>query len=308
MERVAIIGAGLMGTTIALNFALYGQRVWLLDVDQKAIDRSKRLIDSSLFTLVEEGVIEASLESEVRERISFCLDMEEIVQSTFVLEAVPEVPSVKESVFRQLDQRLPSAQVVFASNTSGLNVFELIPPRRRPFSVITHFFAPAHIIPLVEVVRDDLTSGEVLERTMGLLKAIGKVPVVLKGYKPGFLVNRIQRAIGETVLEMIEEGYATPEEIDRAVKLTLGIRLPILGVVQTFDFQGLDMLLDAMKAYGRVFKFVEERVQKGHLGVKTSKGIYDYGGRSEQEVVKERDRKLIQTLRFLEGLKAFEPL
>lgn len=308
MEKVAIVGAGLMGSTIALNFALYGQRVLLLDVDQKAIDRSKRLIDSSLFTLVEEGVIEAGLESEVRERICFCLDMDEVVQSTFVLEAVPEVPSIKGSVFKQLDQKLSLDQIVFASNTSGLNVFELVPERRRPFSIITHFFAPAHIIPLVEVVRDERTSRETLERTLRLLEGIGKVPVLLKEYKPGFLVNRIQRAIGETVLEMIEEGYATPEEIDRAVKLTLGIRLPILGVVQTFDFQGLDMLFDAMRAYGRVFKFVEEKVQKGYLGVKTSRGIYDYQGRTEEEVVRERDRRLIRTLRFLEGLKAFEPL
>lgn len=297
-----------MGTTIALNFALYGYRVLLLDVDQKAIERSRRLMDSSLLTLVEEGVIESGLEAEARQRVSFCLEVEEILQSTFVLEAVPEVPSIKESVFRQLDHKLPPTEVIFASNTSGLNVFELIPPRRRPFALITHFFAPAHIIPLVEVVKDQLTSEGVLERSLRLLKAIGKVPVLLKGYKPGFLVNRIQRAIGETVLEMIEEGYATAEEIDKAVKFTLGIRLPVLGVVQTFDFQGLDMLLDAMKAYGRVFKFVEEKVKKGHLGVKTSRGIYDYHGRTEEELVRERDRRLIRTLRFLEGLKAFEPL
>jgi len=107
---------------------------------------------------------------------------------------------------------------------------------------------------------------------------------------------------------MIEEGVATADEIDRAMKLTLGIRLPIVGVVQTFDFQGLDMLLDTMKNYGKVFGFIEEKVKKGHLGVKTSKGIYDYQGRSEVEILRKRDELYLKMLKCLEEIHAFDPV
>ena len=116
----------------------------------------------------------------------------------------------------------------------------------------------------------------------------------MQKFGPGFIVNRIQKAIGETVLEMIEQGLVAPEEIDRAVKLSLGIRLPVVGVVQTLDFQGLDMLLDTMRNYGKIYSFVEEKVKKGHLGVKTSQGIYDYQGRSETEILRKRDEPLLE--------------
>jgi 3-hydroxybutyryl-CoA dehydrogenase len=138
------------------------------------------------------------------------------------------------------------------------------------------------------------------------MERLGKRPVVMKKFSPGFIVNRIQKAIGETALQMIEEGVATPDEIDRAMKLTLGIRLPIVGVAQTFDFQGLDMLLDTMRNYGKVFGFIEEKVKNGHLGVKTSKGIYDYQGRDEIEVLRKRDELYLKVLKHLEEIRAFD--
>jgi len=307
MERVGIVGSGQMGSTIALNFAVKGYEVRVVDVKAEALERARAIMGASLETLIEEGVVSPSAREEVSQRIALGLSLEDLRDCTFVIEAVPEVPAVKKAVFEELD-RLLSSEAVLCSNTSGINIFDLVPGRRRSMAVIAHFFAPAHIIPLVEVVREKGTSEEAVGRTLQLMGAIGKVPIVLEGYKPGFLVNRIQRAIGETVLEIIEEGYATPEDIDRAVKLTLGIRLPIVGVVQTFDFQGLDMLLDAMRLYGRVFRFVEEKVKAGHLGVKTSRGIYDYGGRPEGGIIAERDRRFLKVLRFLEEIRAFNPL
>lgn len=307
MERVGIIGSGQMGSTIALNFAVKGHGVRVVDAKAEALDRARAIIEASLGILVQEGVVPQGLRDEVLGRISLGLEVGVLKDRSFVIEAVPEVPSVKEGVYRELDRLLPP-EAVIASNTSGINVFELVPEGRRPMAVIAHFFAPAHIIPLVEVVKERGTSEEAVKRTVGLLEAIGKVPIVLDGYRPGFLVNRIQRAIGETVLEIIEEGYAPPEEVDRAIKFTLGIRLPIVGVVQTFDFQGLDMLLDAMRLYGRVFRFIEEKVKAGDLGVKSSRGIYDYGGRPEAEVIAERDKRFLRVLKFLTEIRAFDPL
>jgi 3-hydroxybutyryl-CoA dehydrogenase len=140
------------------------------------------------------------------------------------------------------------------------------------------------------------------------MERVGKSPLVMKKFGPGFIVNRIQKAISETCLEMIEQGLVGPEEIDRAIKLSLGIRLPIVGVVQTMDFNGLDMLLDTMRNYGKIYSFIEEKVKRGHLGVKTSSGIYDYQDRSETEILRKRDELYLKMLEYLQEIHAFDPV
>jgi 3-hydroxybutyryl-CoA dehydrogenase len=139
----------------------------------------------------------------------------------------------------------------------------------------------------------------------GLMERIGKRPVVLKEFVPSFIVNRIQHSISRTVWEMLEKGWATPEEIDTAVKTSLGIRLPVVGVVQTVDFTGLDLIYDIMKEQGEVNPLVAEKVRRGELGAKTSKGVYDYGGRSEAEILRERDRRYLRMLEHLEKIGVF---
>jgi 3-hydroxybutyryl-CoA dehydrogenase len=225
----------------------------------------------------------------------------------FIIEAVPEVSKIKKEVFSQLDKLCPTNTII-ASNTSGLDIFSLVDVKRPERLVITHFFAPAHIIPLVEIVPGPTTSSKTISFTATLIERVGKSPIVMKKFGPGFIVNRIQKAIGEACLEMIEQGLAGPEEIDRAIKLSLGIRLPIVGVVQSMDFNGLDMLLDTMRNYGKIYSFIDEKVKAGCLGVKTSKGIYDYQGRSETEVLGKRDELYLKMLEYLHKIHAFEPV
>jgi 3-hydroxyacyl-CoA dehydrogenase len=138
------------------------------------------------------------------------------------------------------------------------------------------------------------------------MKSIGKLPVVLKKFVPGFIVNRIQNAVNRTAFEMLDNGWATPEDIDLAIKHTLGIRLPIVGIVQALDFTGLDLINDIMKGLGVKSPFIEEKVNMGVFGVKTSRGIYDYGTRSEIEILKKRDRLYFKMLDHLREMKAFE--
>jgi 3-hydroxybutyryl-CoA dehydrogenase len=158
------------------------------------------------------------------------------------------------------------------------------------------------------VVPGPKTSPEVVAFTAKLMERLGKKPVVMREFVRSFIVNRIQNQISLAVYEMLDKGWATPEEIDLAVKSSLGIRLPIVGVVQTYDFTGLDLVLDIWKSYGLNPPFFEEKVKKGQLGAKTSKGIYDYGGRSEEEILKKRDRLYLKMLDYLESLGAFEPV
>ncbi|MBP1696293.1 MAG: 3-hydroxyacyl-CoA dehydrogenase family protein [Deltaproteobacteria bacterium] len=308
VKRVLVVGSGVMGSSIAQVFAMGDVDVTLMDVDGKALTRAMGVIESGLKTLADFGKISGAKIPSILSRINRVTDLTETAGDVeFAIEVVPEVPNIKRKVLSQLGD-LCAPETVIASNTSALDIFNIAEVKGPERLIISHFFSPAHIIPLVEIVPGARTSPETVSFTAALMEKLGKSPVVMKKYWPGFIGNRIQKAIGETVLQMIQEGVATPDEIDRAMKLTLGIRLPIVGVVQTFDFQGLDMLLDTMRNYGKVFGFIEEKVKKGHLGVKTSKGIYDYQGRKEVEILRKRDELYLKMLKHLEEIHAFDPV
>ena len=307
-QNILVVGSGVMGSSIAQLITMGGMNTALVDVDQKSLDRAMTRIESGLHTMADFEKIPEDRIPSMLSRITRTRDLKGVAtDADFVIEAVPEVPDIKKDVFLQLDALCP-AKTVIARNTSGLDIFNITDVGRPERLIIAHFFAPAHIIPLVEIVPGENTSPETISRTVDLMEKLGQHPVVMKRYGPGFIVNRIQKAIGETCFDMIEEGLAEPAEIDRAVKLSLGIRLPIIGVVQTFDFQGLDMLLDTMRNYGKVYSFVEERVKEGRFGAKTSKGIYDYQGRSEAEILKKRDKLFLKMIDHLKELKAFDPV
>ncbi|MFC1863395.1 3-hydroxyacyl-CoA dehydrogenase family protein [Thermodesulfobacteriota bacterium] len=307
-RNVLVVGAGVMGNSIALVFASAGVDVILVDIDQRALTRALQIIESSLNSMADFGKVSKNAIPSILSRIRTSTDLNGTAgDADFVIEVVPEVPDLKKKIFSQLDSLFPDNTII-ASNTSALDIFNIVDVKRPERLIITHFFAPAHIIPLVEIVPGTKTSPEIILFTADLLREVGKSPVVMKKYGPGFIVNRIQRAIGEATFDMIEEGLAGPEEIDRAIKLTLGIRLPIIGVVQTFDFQGLDMLLDTMRNYGKVYSFIEEKVKQGRHGVKTLKGIYDYEGRNELDIIKKRDKLFLQMMDYLKEINAFEPV
>jgi 3-hydroxybutyryl-CoA dehydrogenase len=140
------------------------------------------------------------------------------------------------------------------------------------------------------------------------MKRIGKRPLVMKKFVQRFIVNRLQNAIVFAALEILNNGWATAEEIDLALKLSLGIRLPVVGVVQSLDFTGLNLVYEIFKSLGLKVPLIEEKVGKGHLGVSTSKGIYDYGSRNEEEILRHRDMLYLKMLDHLEIIGAFNPL
>jgi 3-hydroxybutyryl-CoA dehydrogenase len=140
-----------------------------------------------------------------------------------------------------------------------------------------------------------------------LLLKLGKEPVVMKKFIPGYVVNRLQRAMAREIFYLLDKGYASPEGIDRAVKNSLGIRIPVVGIVQRYDFAGLDLALTFeqnpsihLVSKDRSPKTLMDLVKRGHLGVKSGKGFYDYSSRKMSDVLKERDMKMIKLLKFLE--------
>ena len=306
VRRAVVVGAGVMGHSIAHVFAQAGIEVNLVDLNQAVLEHAMGLIHTNLETLAEFEKIPKDDIPGVVARIHPITDLAVGAKGVdFAVEAVSEVPDIKREAFSQLDQFCPPHAVI-ASNTSSLDIFGIAQITRPERLVVAHWFAPPHIIPLVEVVPGPKTSPGTVQITADLMKRLGKRTVIMKAFVPAFIVNRIQHSISRAVWEMLEKGWATPEEIDLAIKLTLGIRLPVVGVVQTADFTGLDLIYDIMRGGGSVNPLVKEKVDAGHLGVKTSKGVYDYGRRSEAEILKKRDRRYLKLLGYLEKIKAFE--
>ncbi len=305
---VLVVGAGVMGHSIAQVFAQAGIEVDLTDLNEQALTRAMPLIRTNLHTLAEFGRVPQNDIPAIMARIRPSTDLTASARKAdFVLEAVSEVPEIKRAVFGQLDEICPQ-DTVLASNTSSLNIFEIARVKSPERLIVAHWFAPPHIIPLVEVVPGPDTDARVVTFTADLMKRLGKKPLILEKFVPSFIVNRIQNSIGKAVWEMLENEWATPEQIDLAVKASLGIRLPIVGVVQSVDFTGLDLVADIMRSHDRIVPLVEEKVKQGQLGAKTSKGIYDYGGRTEEEILIKRDKLYLKMLEHLEKIQAFDPV
>jgi 3-hydroxybutyryl-CoA dehydrogenase len=297
-----------MGHSIAQVFAQSHIDVNLVDLDEGKLAHAMTLIQANLDQFADYGRVPVKEIPEILSRIRPSTDLAAAAKAAgFCVEAVSEVPEVKQRVFSQLDEFCPS-NTVLASNTSTLNIFQIARVKRPERLIVAHWFAPPHIIPLVEVAPGPNTKPQVVIYTAALMQRLGKKPLVMKKFVPSLLVNRIQNAIARPVWEMLEKGWATPEQIDLAVKASLGIRLPIVGVVQSLDFTGLDLAADIMRVYGTVSPVVAEKIKKGHLGAKTSKGMYDYGDRSEEEILAARDRKYLKMLELLERIQAFEPI
>jgi 3-hydroxybutyryl-CoA dehydrogenase len=306
IRNVTIIGAGTMGHSLALCFAQAGYSVRLHDVREDILVGAKRLIASNLRTLVEAGLMEASQQTPALDRIRTTTNILDAgQQADFVIEAVSEDEAVKKTIFRTLDEVCPPGAIL-ASNTSYLDIFRFVETGRPDRVLITHWFAPPHIVPLVEIVRGPGTSQETVDRIRGLLIAVGKKPIVISKFLPGFIANRLQSAMTNEVLFLLDNGYATPEEIDMATKAGFGLRIPILGLVKRMDYGGLDLSQKIIKnaqytppARRTSSEAIDALVNRGKLGVKNGSGFYDYGGRTPEEIMKERDIKLIKLKKFL---------
>lgn len=310
ITRVAVIGAGVMGHGISQSFAQAGYDVSLMSRTQKTLDRSIKLMKSSLTTLAEYGTIRESDIVVILNRVHPTTNLAEAVKDVqFVTEVVAEVSDVKHQIILQIEQYCPEDAII-SSSTSGLDVFSLVADEmKRPEKlVMAHWYAPPHIIPLVEVAPGPKTSPETKNLTAEILEKIGKVPVVMNKFAPGFVVNKIQHGFAPAMFSLIASDVVEIGEIDRAMKYVFGIRLPIVGIVQSMDFNGLDTVYNICKAAKFDVPLIAQKVAEGHLGAATGKGVYDYQGRSEEDILKKRDMLYLKMFDFLKSINAFEPV
>lgn len=310
MDNVAIIGAGTMGHSLAQIFAQGGYQVTLNDVSEEILQQARRLIATNLETLCEAGLFDPAEKSPVlEERIIYTTDLAAAVAtSELVIEAIFEDPGAKKELFSGLDRLCPP-EAILASNTSYLDIYQFVETKRPEKVIITHWFAPPHIVPLVEIVPGPHTTPETVATVKKVLDDLGKQTIVLKKFLPGFIANRLQAALGLEVYHLLDNGYATPEDIDMATKASFGLRMPILGLVRRVDFAGVDLAQRVLKnksytppeVRGRS-DVVDSMVSQGRLGVKTGKGFYDYGDSPVEEILRKRDLKLLKLRKFLTDL------
>lgn len=304
IRAVVVIGGGTMGQGIAQSFAQAGLSVSVVDVDKDKLDECLAQVDANLklfqeFSLLREDI--PSIESRIHPVL--IKDLNEALKSCdFVVEAIPEVLELKKQLFAQLDS-CPE-DVILSSNTSSFTISTLAEGLRTAGRVIgVHYFNPAHIMPLVEIHYSPKTRDEVITTTKALMTKVGKKPILVRKEIPGFIVNRIQAAMGREIMYLIDKGVATPEDIDIAAKASYGFRHACIGNIEANDMIGLDILV----AVGRqLFKsldnsteppsFMYDKVKRGELGVKSGKGFYDYKGKSRAQILDEQNRKLLPQL------------
>jgi len=313
MKNISVVGAGLMGHGLASVFALGGCKVTLHDVSEDALSRAQKLISEVFRTLADAGVIDLpGSTSTLKDRITCTSNLATAVaQADLIVEAVTEDASIKRSLFSELDTCAPLT-ALWASNTSSLNIFDLLPARRQAKSLIAHWYAPPYIIDLVDVVPGPETEPEALSAVKDLLESLGKKPIVLSKFISGFIANRLQAALNLEVFFLLDQGYATPEQIDQAVKSGLGLRIPLLGILRKADYTGLliQQLL-ANKTYeppqGLLrSQTLDELIKMGRTGVMAGKGFFNYRDRPAEALFRERDLKLLTLQKCLRQLGDLE--
>ena len=301
MKKIAVLGAGTMSPGIAQSFAFGGYDVCMWNHRDPSLEKAHKMLEANVATFVEEKVYTAEQAEEILSRLTYTTDLEEALKDAFfVQETVAEKPDIKVDILNKVFSLIDEDTIV-VSNASSLNPFTLAPEGLLPRFAAAHWFAPPHIIPLVECAKCEQTTQETLDTVMSLLKECGKTPVCLEKFVPGYLINRIQILLNTEVFYLLSEGVCTAEQLDLAVKASLMPRGLLLGLVQRYDFTGLDISANNIINSSYVMPPVDphpkalfDHVDKGELGVKTGKGFYDYGGRSPQEVSAERDRLLLR--------------
>jgi 3-hydroxybutyryl-CoA dehydrogenase len=310
-ERVAVLGPGRIGRQIALAFALGGCRVVLVDLKTRSVADSERVLADAraeiardLRLMVEEGLVADADEASALGRIEDRVGLGDLGDCAFVQEALPESVELKRETFKRMAGRVAPDTVV-ASTSSTISPSHLADAVDRPERfLVAHWLNPAHIIPLVEVVPGPQTAPATVAATLTRLEALGKVPVRCND-SPGFIGPRLQVLLMNEAVRLVEEGVATPEDVDKAFRAGMGFRYASVGIFEFIDWGGVDVLYRASRymseavgdARFKPARLVEQKMAYNELGPKTGRGFFDYTGERRHAFEIDKIRALLRQLK-----------
>lgn len=285
-ERIAIIGAGLMGHGLALVFAQGGHEVWLTDAQPEAL--------ASLHQRIGETLRSLGQTTDCLRRVHTVSLLEDAVaKADIVVEAAPEKLELKQELFERIETAA-RADCIFASNTSVIPISKVMAKvKNRSRAVGTHWWNPPYLVPLVEVIQTADTDASLIARMMVLLTKLGKVPVHVKKDVPGFVGNRLQHALWREAISLIENGVCDAETVDLVVKNSFGRRLAVLGPIENADLVGTDLTLDIhnqvladLEDSNTPSPYLRDLVRNGKLGFKTNEGFRSWNEEKKSSVRK----------------------
>jgi 3-hydroxybutyryl-CoA dehydrogenase len=310
MGTVAVLGPGRIGRQIALAFALGGWHVKLVDLKERpgraghALADARREIARDLQLMIEEDVVAAGAAATLLDRIEDHIGLGDLSACDFVQEALPEVVALKRETFKRLADDLPPDAII-ASTSSTISPSHLADAVDGPERfLVAHWLNPAHIVPLVEVVPGPRTAAATVERTVAVLEGLGKVPVTCND-SPGFIGPRLQVLLMNEAVRLVEEGVASPEDVDKAFRAGMGFRYASVGIFEFIDWGGVDILARASRYMAEALnddrfaaaRLVDDKVQRNELGPKTGRGFYDYSGDKRDAFETAKVRGLLRQLK-----------
>ena len=304
-EHVVIVGSGMMGSGIAAMAALAGNPTILVDLDLQKVQAGRSRAEDCIALRQKNGLNTEEKANRARRLISVSTDIEEAAASArLVVEAIVENLKAKQILFRQLDELLPT-EVPICSNTSGLRITDISALCHHPErTVTTHFWLPAHLVPLVEVVLGDRSDPAVRTTTVGELKKWGKAPVLVRRDLPGQLANRIFQAIIRESIAIVASDLASAEDVDTAISCGMAMRFPVWGPLTHLDAIGLDLglavqdsVLPSISCEQKANMYIRDLVARGETGAKVGKGFYDWSQRDIETAMKNRDAFIIEAVK-----------
>lgn len=305
---MVLAGSGVMGASFAQLFARHGFVVTLYDIAQEALDKAAELIAVNQRVMVEQGELGQDESEALRARIGFSLHDDAFRGADFVLEAIAEKMPIKHNFWRRVSG-LVAGEVVLATNTSGLSITGIAQAVAEPERFAgMHWVNPPHLIPLVEVIAGGDSGQEALDIVRDVALRLGQKPVMVRNDPPGFVLNRLQYAVLREAFHIVEQGYASIEDVDAVMKYGLGLRYSCIGPFETVDFGGVDTfnhvgsyMFGKLSNDTGVPRLLRETYEAGRLGIKSRAGLYDYPGDAAERAIAKRDADFMKVSKSLFG-------
>lgn len=238
IQKIAVIGAGTMGPGIAQALATGGYAVSIWDPIAEARERGKARLSDGVETFVRNGTLDQRQAEEIKQRVTFAVSLEEsVAQAGMIIEAIVENVEIKKTFYQELSKQIDK-NVIVASNTSALNIFEIVPEGMLPQQLIMHWYGPAQLVPLVEVIKSEQAPQAYADAAMEVLRRCGKAPVLMKKFIQGYIVNRLQQCLNREVFYLLDNDICTAADIDYAAKISFIPRAMVLGFCKRLILAG----------------------------------------------------------------------